>query len=97
MRHAAKCSLSPERRIFGVMIESFLVSGRQEITERAQMTFGQRIADDVATGAAKVKGAEEANNRDREKVVNREGLGKEIGTLVAARVVTALGGAKAAQ
>jgi 3-deoxy-7-phosphoheptulonate synthase len=31
--------------IFGVMIESFLVSGRQEITERAQMTFGQSVTD----------------------------------------------------
>ena len=51
---------------------------------------------DVATGTAKVKGAEEANNRDREKLVDRDGLGREIGTLVAARVVTALGGAKAA-
>jgi hypothetical protein len=52
---------------------------------------------DVATGAARMKGAEEANNRDREKLVTREGLGREIGTLVAARVVTALGGARAVQ
>ena len=51
---------------------------------------------DVATGTAKVKGAEEANNRDREKLVDRDGLGREIGALVAARVVTALGGGKAA-
>ena len=33
------------RAIFGVMIESFLVSGRQEITERAKMTFGQSVTD----------------------------------------------------
>ena len=33
------------RSIFGVMIESFLVSGRQEISERAQMTFGQSVTD----------------------------------------------------
>src|SRR6187551_3601508 len=29
------------RHIFGVMIESFLVAGRQEISERGSMTFGQ--------------------------------------------------------
>ena len=33
------------RSIFGVMIESFLVSGRQEISERSQMTFGQSVTD----------------------------------------------------
>ena len=33
------------RSIFGVMIESFLVSGRQEISERASMTFGQSVTD----------------------------------------------------
>jgi len=33
------------RSIFGVMIESFLVSGRQEIGERASMTFGQSVTD----------------------------------------------------
>jgi 3-deoxy-7-phosphoheptulonate synthase len=33
------------RHIFGVMIESFLVAGRQEISERASMTFGQSVTD----------------------------------------------------
>jgi 3-deoxy-7-phosphoheptulonate synthase len=33
------------RSIFGVMIESFLVAGRQEIGERAGMTFGQSVTD----------------------------------------------------
>ena len=33
------------RVIFGVMIESFLVAGRQEIAERASMTFGQSVTD----------------------------------------------------
>jgi 3-deoxy-7-phosphoheptulonate synthase len=33
------------RSIFGVMIESFLVAGRQEISERSQMTFGQSVTD----------------------------------------------------
>jgi 3-deoxy-7-phosphoheptulonate synthase len=33
------------RAIFGVMIESFLVAGRQEIGERGQMTFGQSVTD----------------------------------------------------
>lgn len=33
------------RSIFGVMIESFLVAGRQEIGERSQMTFGQSVTD----------------------------------------------------
>ena len=33
------------RAIFGVMIESFLVAGRQEITDRSQMTFGQSVTD----------------------------------------------------
>jgi 3-deoxy-7-phosphoheptulonate synthase len=33
------------RTIFGVMIESFLVPGRQEISERASMTFGQSVTD----------------------------------------------------
>jgi 3-deoxy-7-phosphoheptulonate synthase len=33
------------RSIFGVMIESFLVSGRQEITDHSQMTFGQSVTD----------------------------------------------------
>jgi 3-deoxy-7-phosphoheptulonate synthase len=33
------------RSIFGVMIESFLVAGRQEISERASMTFGQSVTD----------------------------------------------------
>jgi len=33
------------RSIFGVMIESFLVAGRQEITEHASMTFGQSVTD----------------------------------------------------
>ena len=31
--------------IFGVMIESFLVAGRQEIRERSKMTFGQSVTD----------------------------------------------------
>jgi 3-deoxy-7-phosphoheptulonate synthase len=33
------------RAIFGVMIESFLVPGRQEIGERSSMTFGQSVTD----------------------------------------------------
>jgi 3-deoxy-7-phosphoheptulonate synthase len=33
------------RSIFGVMIESFLVAGRQEISERSRMTFGQSVTD----------------------------------------------------
>jgi 3-deoxy-7-phosphoheptulonate synthase len=33
------------RAIFGVMIESFLVAGRQEIRERSEMTFGQSVTD----------------------------------------------------
>ena len=33
------------RSIFGVMIESFLVPGRQEITDRSEMTFGQSVTD----------------------------------------------------
>jgi len=33
------------RAIFGVMLESFLVAGRQEIGERSQMTFGQSVTD----------------------------------------------------
>lgn len=33
------------RSIFGVMIESFLVSGRQEIGEPSAMTFGQSVTD----------------------------------------------------
>jgi 3-deoxy-7-phosphoheptulonate synthase len=33
------------RSIFGVMIESFLVAGRQEITDRSSMTFGQSVTD----------------------------------------------------
>jgi 3-deoxy-7-phosphoheptulonate synthase len=33
------------RSIFGVMVESFLVAGRQEIGERASMTFGQSVTD----------------------------------------------------
>jgi 3-deoxy-7-phosphoheptulonate synthase len=36
---------SGSRLIFGVMIESFLVAGRQEITERSRMTFGQSVTD----------------------------------------------------
>jgi 3-deoxy-7-phosphoheptulonate synthase len=36
---------SGSRAIFGVMIESFLVAGRQEITDRSQMTFGQSVTD----------------------------------------------------
>jgi 3-deoxy-7-phosphoheptulonate synthase len=33
------------RAIFGVMIESFLESGRQEISDRSQMTFGKSVTD----------------------------------------------------
>ncbi len=33
------------RVIFGVMIESFLVAGRQEIGEHGSMTFGQSVTD----------------------------------------------------
>jgi 3-deoxy-7-phosphoheptulonate synthase len=33
------------RSIFGVMIESFLVAGRQEIADRSRMTFGQSVTD----------------------------------------------------
>ena len=33
------------RSIFGVMIESFLVAGRQEITDQSRMTFGQSVTD----------------------------------------------------
>lgn len=36
---------SGSRSIFGVMIESFLVAGRQEITDRSSMTFGQSVTD----------------------------------------------------
>jgi 3-deoxy-7-phosphoheptulonate synthase len=36
---------SGSRSIFGVMIESFLVAGRQEIGERSSMTFGQSVTD----------------------------------------------------
>jgi 3-deoxy-7-phosphoheptulonate synthase len=36
---------SGSRAIFGVMIESFLVAGRQEIGERSGMTFGQSVTD----------------------------------------------------
>lgn len=36
---------SGSRSIFGVMIESFLVAGRQEIGERSRMTFGQSVTD----------------------------------------------------
>jgi 3-deoxy-7-phosphoheptulonate synthase len=36
---------SGSRAIFGVMIESFLVAGRQEITDHSRMTFGQSVTD----------------------------------------------------
>jgi 3-deoxy-7-phosphoheptulonate synthase len=41
----ARQVVAGSRSIFGVMIESFLVSGRQEISERASMTFGQSVTD----------------------------------------------------
>ena len=34
-----------ERGIVGVMIESFLVEGRQELGDRSQLTYGQSITD----------------------------------------------------
>jgi 3-deoxy-7-phosphoheptulonate synthase len=42
------------RAIFGVMIESFLVGGRQEIRERASMTFGQSVTDGCLSWEATV-------------------------------------------
>jgi 3-deoxy-7-phosphoheptulonate synthase len=34
-----------ERGIIGVMLESFLVEGRQDFTDRADLTVGQSITD----------------------------------------------------
>ncbi|MGH2492948.1 MAG: 3-deoxy-7-phosphoheptulonate synthase, partial [Candidatus Limnocylindria bacterium] len=34
-----------ERGITGVMVESFLVAGRQELTEPARLLYGQSITD----------------------------------------------------
>jgi 3-deoxy-7-phosphoheptulonate synthase len=34
-----------ERGIAGVMIESFLVAGRQELTDPARLVYGQSITD----------------------------------------------------
>jgi len=34
-----------ERGIFGLMLESFLVAGRQELSDPAKLTYGQSITD----------------------------------------------------
>jgi len=47
------------RSIFGVMIESFLVAGRQEIAERSSMTFGQSVTDGCLSWDATVPVLEE--------------------------------------
>jgi 3-deoxy-7-phosphoheptulonate synthase len=47
------------RAIFGVMIESFLVAGRQEIGERSHMTFGQSVTDGCLAWDATVPVLEE--------------------------------------
>jgi hypothetical protein len=51
---------------------------------------------DVDTGEVTAQGGEKATNRDREREVDRPALGREIGTLVSARVAKALRNAPAA-
>ena len=34
-----------DRRIFGVMIESHLIEGRQDVVEGKELTYGQSITD----------------------------------------------------
>jgi phospho-2-dehydro-3-deoxyheptonate aldolase len=41
---------SREPGIIGVMLESFLVDGRQDLTERSRLTAGQSITDAVWGG-----------------------------------------------
>jgi 3-deoxy-7-phosphoheptulonate synthase len=36
---------SGDKRIFGVMIESHLVAGRQDIIEGQELTYGQSVTD----------------------------------------------------
>jgi 3-deoxy-7-phosphoheptulonate synthase len=55
------------RAIFGVMIESFLVAGRQEITERARMTFGQSVTDGCLAWDATVPVLEELADSVRKR------------------------------
>ena len=51
---------------------------------------------DADTGEVTAQGGEKATNRDRERDVDRPALGREIGTLIAARIAKALHKAPAA-
>ena len=51
---------------------------------------------DAVTGEVTAQGQEQATNRDRERDVDRPALGREIGTLIAARIAKALRKAPAA-
>jgi 3-deoxy-7-phosphoheptulonate synthase len=44
-REVARQIAEGETGIFGVMMESFLVEGRQELTDRTRLTYGQSITD----------------------------------------------------
>jgi 3-deoxy-7-phosphoheptulonate synthase len=41
------------RAIVGVMLESFLVAGRQDLTSPSELTYGQSITDACMTGMAR--------------------------------------------
>ncbi len=44
-RNVAKQIASGDRRIFGVMIESHLLAGRQDVVPGKKLAFGQSITD----------------------------------------------------
>jgi hypothetical protein len=48
------------------------------------------VLTDAGTGTVRASGKEQASNRDRERDVDRQALGREIGKLVGGRVATAL-------
>jgi 3-deoxy-7-phosphoheptulonate synthase len=45
IRDVAQQVAGGERGIIGVMLESFLVEGRQDLDEPARLTYGQSITD----------------------------------------------------
>jgi 3-deoxy-7-phosphoheptulonate synthase len=48
VRDVASQVVAGERRIFGVMIESHLIAGRQDLVEGRELTYGQSITDGCA-------------------------------------------------
>jgi 3-deoxy-7-phosphoheptulonate synthase len=74
VREVAEQIGAGERRLFGMMIESHLVAGRQDLVSGQQLTYGQSITDGCAGWEVTVRMLDmlaEAVSRRRATSANR--------------------------